>query len=204
MKINSITLSLKKPFLLKDKTLLFSFAALLIGLISGVISYYFTANETYNALLELFVSFNTVFSKKTIMEIFSGIVLSGLPYFTVMFILGGSIFGKLFCLPISAVKAMGIGTLTSYFYCTLGLKGLEYCLLVFFPGKCILLFGMLLLTKNCIEMSSEIIYNEKSSIAQKIKLYCIKGSLLFVIFIFSWFIDFLTVNIFSDLFAFNL
>lgn len=200
MKFNSKILSLKTLSFQKNKNLILAFFSVLFGLILGIVAYIVSTNSEINKVFELFAVFNTDFSDKNNLEIFSGFVISGLPYVISMFIVGGSIFGKVLCLIFTSVKTMGLSIITSYLYCNAGLKGLEYALLVFFPGKTILIFSMLFLTVITMQMSQEIIYEDKKALSQKIKVYIFKFSVTFILFLLSWIIDLFCHNLFSDLF----
>ena len=200
MKFNSRVLSLKNMNILKNKNLIAAFFSVFSGLILGVVAF-ITISETESIdLLNLLVKFNTDFSDKSKLELFCGIALSGLPYYFAMLIVGGSIFGRLLCEIFTSVKAMGISIVASFLYANMGLKGLEYALLVFFPGKVILIFALLFITATSIEMSKSITVKDKTDLSLAIKGYIIKYAVILLLFILSWGIDFLCNIIFSDLF----
>lgn len=202
MKQNSLIIFSGNLFDFKDHRLLFSFLSIASGLVFGVVVYIVSSALIENELYNLFIDFNILFSGKTYLEIFSGFTLSGLIYFFSMFIVGGSIFGKLLCSIITFVKAMGISLVTSYLYCNFGLKGFEYALLVFFPGKVALLFAMLFMTKICFECSALLTSgNELNSV--KIKNYCLKTIVVFIFLLVSWTVDLLCIVVFSGLFDFS-
>lgn len=200
MKHGIFTLSLRKSILIKDKDLLISFIFLAFGLVSGVIIFHLSRESISAEVRTMFLNFNNTFVKLPHSEIFAGIMSEGLLYFIVMYILGGSIFGKYLCPVLSAVKIAGISIVTSFLYASFGLKGFEYALLVVFPGKVIFLFAVLIMTKICIAYSRGVLCCDKSDFSFSLKSYCIKSSAVFVIFIFSWIVDFLCIIIFSDLF----
>ena len=202
MKSSGAVLSLKR-MTIKDKGLLAAFISSLTGIISGTLIYtFFLINE--NPIFDVFHSFYTDFKDKTDIEAFSGIVVVILLYFFVLFISGSSFMGKYLCVSATFFKAVGIGALISFLYSEYGLKGLEYVLLVFFPGKCILLFAAILMTKNSFDMSNTVKngMSEKGSIASFVKMYYVKSLLSLIIFIVSATADFLLIKIFSDLFDF--
>lgn len=199
---NSFIISSAKLSDLKNNRLIFSFLSIASGLIFGVVSYIFSSSLIESELYKLFVDFHLLFSDKTNLEIFSGFALSGLAYFFLMFVVGGSIFGKLLCSFITFIKAVGISLVTTYLYCDYGLKGFEYALLVFFPGKIILLFAMLFMTKTCIE-SSVLLTNVSEMNSVKIKNYCLKMIVVFIFLLISWMVDMLCIIIFSGLFSFS-
>lgn len=201
-KNNRLLISLNKSALLNDRGLLFSFIAILFGLIFGTVLTVFFENGIKNEILSLFVSFNTEIADKSKMELFSGIILSGLLYFGAMFISGGNIFGKELSLIITAVKASGITAVIAFLYSQYALKGLEYCLLIFLPGKLIFMFGMLFMTKCCFDFSKKLRCNS-NEVIKDTKLFSLKSSISFLIFMLSWTVDFLAIIVFSGLFDFK-
>ena len=197
MGFNSTVFSFKSNVLFKNKNLLISFFSVLIGLLTGLAAYGLTITVFPEVAAEFFtMSFDICSKTKT--ELFSAFILKGLPYCIIMFILGGSIFGKL-CTIITVVKTMGISLVASYLYCNLGLQGVVYALLVFFPGKIVLIFSLLLATKSGLEMSEYIINCDKTTIIKQIKSYSIAHIVILVISFFSWFIDFICFVVFSGL-----
>lgn len=205
MKISSRILSLKKINFLKDKHQLWSFISVIAGLVFGIIVSIFSNNEFNTTLQDLFITYSSDFSNKSNLEVFSGIILLGIPYYIVMFILGGSFFGKFLCAPVTALKAAGLSAIASCIYKSYALKGLEYLLLIFFPGKVVLIFSMLIFTKITMDMSQEINCireSEFQSIKNQRKIYYIKSLFILLIFILSWTIDFSCMKIFSKLFEF--
>ena len=100
---------------------------------------------------------------------------------------------------------MGISALISYLYVQYGIKGLEYVLLVFFPGKCIFLSAAVIMTKNSFDMSC-IVKNgiaEKGSSTPISKVYYFKSLIFSMLFALSALVDFSALKIFSGLFDFT-
>jgi len=100
----------------EKKGIIASFVSILIGIILGSCIYNSPDFSLKNKLLSLFVSFNTEITDKTHIEIFSGLVLSGLIYYVLMFFCGGNIFGKELSLLVTSIKASGIGALIAFLY----------------------------------------------------------------------------------------
>ena len=189
----------------KDKTLAYSFCSVLIGLISGAIIICFSPTTLKAETADLFVSFFTDFTDKNKLEIFSGLALEGLIYFGALFVAGSNIFGKEMTLFITALKASGITAIISVLYSDYTLKGLEYTLLVFLPGKVILFFAMLFMTKFCFEFARDL-RKGKGNIKETksiTNVYIAKSLIALLFMLISWLIDFFTIIIFSSLFDFN-
>ena len=204
MKVNAVVFSMKR-FLIKDKGLLSAFITIFIGILVGVFIYAFLLNDKENILFDLFVSFNTDYISKSDIEILSGIALNVLIYYLILFFSGTSFLGRYICLTATFVKVIGISALISYLYVQYGLKGLEYVLLIFFPGKTILLFAAVIMTKNSYDMCS-IVNNgagEKGSTASIKKIYYLKSLIFSILFALSALIDYVSLKIFSGLFDFS-
>ncbi len=204
MKINAVVFSVKS-LLIKDKGLLSAFVTIFAGILVGVLTYAFALNNSKIELFELFVSFNTEYINKTNIEIFSGIALNVLIYYFVLFLSGTSFLGRYICMTASFVKVAGISALISYLYVQYGLKGLEYVLLVFFPGKCILISAAVIMTKTSYDMSCIVKSGttEKGSTAPIKKIYYFKSLIFGMLFVLSATVDFLSLKIFSGLFDFS-
>ena len=201
-KIQAFFYSLK---LTENRGLVLAFTAIFSGLIFGAVITCFTENSLCNEIISLFLSFFTDFTDKSKMEAFSGIVLSGLTYFAALFISGSNIFGREILLIFTFIKAAGLTSIISALYCEYALRGFEYCILVFLPGKILMLFAMLFITKNCFDFSSKLrkgLQNEKEAVILK-KAFTIKALASLIIMMLSWIIDFLCLLIFSGLFSFK-
>lgn len=200
MRINSVVLSFKNKIVFKDKNIIISFMSIFFGLIFGVIIYIISYESDLSELFELMTGFRTDFADKNPLEIFSGFALSGLPYYIAMFVVGGSIFGKGLGVIMTTLKAMGLSVITSFLYCNMGLRGLEYALLIFFPGKTVFIFSLLLTTVTTMEMSDSITECNKSDLTRNIKSYIIKFVIILLLLLLSWTIDCICYSVFSDLF----
>lgn len=188
----------------KDKALLYAFAAVTVGFISGAAVTNIASSVTGEAA-DLFVSFFTDFSDKSRLEIFSGLALEGIIYFLALFIAGSNIFGKELTLLLTALKASGITAIISVLYSNYGLKGLEYTLLVFLPGKTVLFFTMLFMTKFCYEFSADL-RREKACLKETkavTGVFAVKSIIALLIMLLSWLTDFLCITVFSGLFSFT-
>ena len=205
MKVSAAVISLKR-FVVKDKGLLWAFVAIFAGIISGSLLYALILHSGNNGIFQLFITFNIDFINKSELEIFSGITLNVLLYFMALFISGCCFNGKPLCVFITFIKMLGIGATVTYLYAQYELKGLEYVLLVFFPGKILLLFSSMLMTKSCFEMSSLVKngISEKGSGASVIKLYYLKSLIYMLVFMLSAATDYIAIKIFSGLFDFDL
>ncbi len=189
----------------KSPYLLLAFCSLLFGLIAGVAVYYFCDELISDTLPKYFLSFSTEFNYKSKPEILSGLAVYNLIYFFALLVLSTSALGAPIILFISFIKSAGLTLVVSHIYAVYALKGIEYCLLVFLPGKAVLLFAMLLYTQLCCKTSTKIasVIRGNYSDDKNIKPYIARVIIVILLFMFSTLMDFLTIISFSSLFAFG-
>ena len=205
MKINAV---ISKPSInvnYANKTAILSAVIIALGIICGTIIFLVSDSTVAETLFEYFISFTTDFTNKNKPEILSGLILSHIPYFIVMIILGVSIVGVYLVPVITLIKSIGIGMLITYIYQTFMLKGIEYCLLVLFPGKFIMLFAMILLSQNCLITSNNIRLSAHGNKDRVVELdkYILRTVFIAMIILVSSTVDFITIISFSSLFDFT-
>lgn len=182
-----------------------SFFVIAAGLVSGSLIYLFTSETLGGSIWNIFVGFFTDFSSKSNPEIISGLILSELPYFIVMFVLGFSVIGYPLVLILSFIKSMGPTFLFAYLYSSFGLKGAEYVFLVHSIGKIVMLLGVMMMTQSCFTMSMTLknqLTDNNKDCKNELKKYIIRSLVIFGIFLLSSLINFLTITSFSSLFSF--
>lgn len=209
MKINAVITtnklkSTKKAFS-ENSAILSSFLSVCFGIVAGCILNIINTDTVFESIQEYFVNFATQFSYKAKAEIFSGLLISNIPYFILMLILGASTIGSFTVYVISFFKSAGIGAVATYLYSTYSLRGIEYCLLVFFPAKILLIFGILLLTTSCYANSKNIVLLIKNSAENKIEMnkYFLRSFFIYLVFVISSIVEFIAITSFSSLFSFN-
>ncbi len=187
------------------KSAILSSLVIVAGLVAGSVIYLLCSEDFTNNLFDYLISFATDFSNKNKPEILSGLVLQNLIYYIAMLIFGTSVIGTPAVLFISFIKAVGLSFLTTYIYGVFALKGIEYCLLVVFPGKFFLLFAMVLLTQNCYCTSTEIIKSLRGNDSRGVnfKKFLVRSLLILLILLIASTIDFLMIISFSSLFDFS-
>ena len=205
MKINAVISKLSINVNYANKTAILSAVIIALGIISGTIIFLVSDDTVAETLFEYFISFTTDFTNKNKPEILSGLILSHIPYFVVMEILGVSVVGIYLIPMITFIKSVGIGMLVTYIYQMFTLKGIEYCLLVLFPGKFILIFAMILLAQNCLITSDNIRLSAHGNKDRVVELnkYILRTIFIAMIIIVSSIIDFITIISFSSLFDFT-
>lgn len=184
------------------KSAILSSLVIVAGLVAGSVIYLLCSEDFTNNLFDYLISFATDFSNKNKPEIYSGLVLQNLIYYILMLIFGTSVIGTPAVFLISFIKTIGLSFLTTYLYDTFALKGIEYCLLIIFPGKFFLIFAMVLLTQNCYCTSTDIMKSMKikDSRGVNFKKFTARSLLILLILIASSIIDFIMIISFSSLF----
>ena len=204
MKVSAI---IKKPGknAIENKSAIFASLVIIIGIISGVLLYVFNKTEISVKLSESFIKYAAEFSQKNKPEIFSGLIGYDLIFLLVMTILGTCAFGTPALICLSIVSSMGLSMLTAFIYDNFALKGIEYCLMVFLPGKFFLILALILLTQNCVVTSKSIIdsLNSKADRVVDFRKYSLRVLVIAVIIFLSAIVDFITLTGFSSLFDFG-
>lgn len=175
------------------------------GIVAGCIMYLFFEENIRGELWEFFLNFTTEFYGKTKIEILSGLLLANMPYLIFMYFSGTNLNGYALSLIFTFIKSFGLGLLVSYIFCAYALKGIEFCLLILFPGKIVFIFAMVLLTENCFNTSYSIYRTVKEKNSSEIDTvrYNLRTALISVLVIISSFIDFIMIICFSSLFNFS-
>ena len=206
MKIRAVisTDIIKSGGFIKHKLQLLNPALLALALVSGTVLYVVSRDYLTGEIWECFTGFFLDFSSKTKLEVFSGMLLSHLPYLVLTIVFGTCSMGYILVITAAFVKIMGIGMIATYLYSSFGLQGIEYALLIFFPGKFLMIFSMLYLMDICTTNSLYIksLTKGESIIKNSSNLYTVRTVTAVIVFTFSLLIDcFLAVS-FSSLFSF--
>lgn len=175
-----------------------------VGIISGCIVYLLFGEIIKGELWNFFIRFTIEFTGKTKVEILTGLLLSNVPYLVLMYLFGTNLRGTYLAFALSFFKSFGLGLISTYIYCAYSLKGIEYCLLIFFPGKVIQIFSMLLLTENCHNMSLNLsnVVKEKNDSHIDLMRYELRNIFISALFTLSCIVDFIMIICFSTLFEF--
>ena len=198
--VNNIKTNLSAVDFKADKGLIFSFISICTGLISGAVITEFFNNQVKEDALAVFLSFFTEITDKSKAEIFSGIATEGLIYFLALFICGSNVFGKELSLFFTAVKSAGISSIITALYSQYGLRGFEYCLLVFMPGKSFFLFSMLYMTKCSYVFSKSLRSGLNGNTLKSEKnIFAVKSAVALTLMLISWTADFLNLIFFNSL-----
>lgn len=204
MKVSAV---INKPKLKLDstnKSALISALVIFVGVVVGIALYSALSENLKYELNDHFINYLSTFSQKNKPELISGLIFQNIIYFVLMLIFSVCLYGTLAIFMISSLKAVGLGILTTHIYCKFALKGIEYCLLVLFPGKFILILAMLLLTQNCYVNSNSILRvmrNQEDRVVD-MKKFSLRSAVIFLLLLISSTVDFISAVSFSQLFEF--
>lgn len=189
----------------KQPGIIVVFIVLTLGLICGCVVYTVSDDSLFSSLGKYFISFTTDFSNKNKPEIFSGLLLSDIPYFFVMTVLGLSALGYIPGLVFSFIKCAGIGAVSTHLYITYSLKGIEYCILMLFPSYAVLIFAVMILTHSCYVTSIKInnLIRSKDEPDIEIRKYLLRSVLIYSMFFTATLVRFFAIISFSSLFTFS-
>lgn len=174
------------------------------AIISGTVLYILSENYLSDGIKESFNSFYSEFACGTKTEVFTGLFLSNLPFVVFAVILGSSSTGYLIIPIIGFIKIIGLGVVNTYLYSSFGLKGLEYSLLIFTPGKFLLIFSVIFLMQSCIDNSIKIksVLKGESKTESYRTYYTVRIVFAAVMMLLSSLIDCILAVSFSKLFSF--
>lgn len=194
MKIISI-----KSLNIKDKNLIWSFAVILLGIIFGIFLYICSKTFLDVKLNDLFINFSENIAINNFLEKLHIIILGNIILFLCLIICGGSLFGRWLCPLLIIFKVSGISIIICHLYSTYGLTGLEYVLLVFFPGKILLIYALLFMCKSSISMSEKIRQTANNNYTREIKTYYLKCIYTLLLVLLSSLTDCICINLFSGI-----
>lgn len=188
----------------KQPGMIVVFVCLTLGIVCGCIVYTVADNNLFSPLGKYFLSFATDFSNKNKPEIFSGLIISDLPYFIAMLVFGLSALGYIPVLLISFFKCAGIGAVATYLYTTYSLEGIEYCILILFPSYAVMVLAIMMLTHSCYVTGMKInkLIRNKDESDIELQKYFLRSGLIYCIFVVASVIRFVTIISFSSLFSF--
>lgn len=206
MKISAVISkrSIKSDDSFRERKNLKIFLVSAFALISGTTIYMLCENYLSSEIYESFNVFNTEFSLKTKTEIFTGLFISNLTFVIVTVILGSSSAGYLLILITGYIRIIGIGVVNTFLYSSFGLKGLEYSLLIFSPGKFLMLFSVILLMQTCIDNSLKIksVLKGESRTESQRTYYILRIAIAVIIMLLSSLVDCVLAAGFTNLFSF--
>lgn len=174
---------------------------LCISTVFGVLFYKLCNSLFDEELNSLFNNYTNIFINKSKPEILSGLLLGNAVYFILMLLFSTSVIGSAFIYSVSALKITGLGVVVAYLYGQFGLKGIEYCALVIFPGKFFMILSMIILIDSCIYICKNI-RKKQAEYTDILKNQIIRVMLVLMFMALSLVLDYITLTVFSDLFQF--
>ncbi len=206
MKISAVISKdiIKRSDIARNKLNFTVFIVIALALLSGTVLFVLSDKSLTEEISNSFFGFYSDFSSKSKAEIFTGILSAHIPYVILMIIFGKSSVGYTVIPVLSFTKIIGIGFLNTYLYSAFGLKGVEYSLLVFIPGKFLMLFSVIFLMQCCMENSLNMknIVKGESRTENISGFYGARITVAVIILTLSSLIDCILTVSFSSLFSF--
>lgn len=128
---------------------------------------------------------------------------SSILFLLVIFLSGFSSIGQVTPFIVLFVKGLGLGSSVSYFYITYGFKGIGYVLVIVLPVTIIVLFSLILSSKEAIKLSNllfKTFLGNNLVTLKTIKLYIIKNIVILVFLLFSAILDSILSVLFANMF----
>ena len=202
MKINA---ALVKKQTLKpkatDKSVVLAFLSVAVGIVAGGVLFTLNQELCANEISGVFARFTESFSTRSDADVMLTMLFTRLIYFAVILVSGTSIAGTGIALIYTVINFSSLSMIASYLYSAHNLQGLEYCLLVFYPGKILYILSSLLVLKNALEYCDTLTHKPIDAINSK-KRYIGTGAVIFAIYTSGIIIDFILIKMFSSLFSF--
>lgn len=202
MKINAIYLSNRKKSSMNIELLVVCSVTIFAIVTGSLVSFY---SDVGDEIKNILLNHITESLNKNVINIFMMYFSQNAIYLIITFIFGSSLYGKIPTLFLAFSKISGISSIVSILIRAYALKGLEYCLLVFFPGKIFFIFTIILSSVNSLKAAEMINRVNKKDVSAEfnsnlyIKQFAVSGIILFA----SALTDTLTLKLFLPLFDFN-
>lgn len=202
MKVRALYFSNKKSLNLNIELFIVGFISVFAIMTGTAVAYFSNTGEN---IIRLFLSFVFESANNSYIKIFLIIFSEHIIYLITCLICGTSLYGKIPIIFITFFNITGISSIITVLIKNYFLKGLEYCLLVFFPGKIILIFTLIFTSVSCIKASEDInkINKKEESAEFSDKLYLKRVTLSCIMLVISALIDSLTLKLFLPLFDFQ-
>lgn len=184
-----------------NRGLLLTLSSLLTGILFGIVVYIFNENDLKHKINDILSAHYHEFTDSTTIKAFITFSTSGILFFIIMLIGGSGIFGRISTTVLIIYKTAGLSAFITHMYSSYGIDGLKYILLVFFPGKVILMFSLIYIADSCYKITEYLNNNSKLSfhnLKTSKKIYCFNFLLALAVIATSWLIDSICTNLFSD------
>lgn len=182
--------------------LFLSFIIMLLGITTGVILCSLGSFSFSGKAAQFILNFASDFSNKTFFEVFSGMMLTFVPYCFFVFVFALGVLGSFPILAANFIQAFILSCTVTQIIKSNALRGLEYFLLMMLAGKTIFLFSMLLMSETAIKSTHQIkgIVQKESGEKFNTGLFLKKIGFIILLFVLSAFVECCCVKIFSSLF----
>lgn len=202
MKVNAVYFRNKSSLNL-NKEIIITVSLVIIAIITGtVVSYLSDTGDEINKLLLTHIS---ACKNSSLIKIFSAIAAENIMFLVVCFVSGSSFYGKMPIYILCFFKVTGISAVSGTLIKAYLLKGLEYCLLIFMPGKILLIFAIVYTSVNCLKSSDWINKTRLNTVSEEFSSQTYIKQILFsgTFLITSAFLDSFMLKMFLPLFDFT-
>lgn len=178
-------------------------ALIVLAIITGTMAVYLS--EAGSEIKIIFLDFISESLGNSYIRTLPLQITVNLSYVFICFVSGTSIYGRFLIYLLCYYKMVGIASIASTLIKSYLLKGLEYCLLIFIPGKLLLVFGIILITVNSLKVSKALCDLHKEGIALATydkSIYLKQIAFSCLIILLSSIIDTILPEIFLPLFEF--
>lgn len=182
-----------------QRELLFIVISVSIGIFLGSVIYMNADELIIEQINELFLIFNQKFSETKPLTILSGLISEHLTYLLTIILFSTSILATPAIHIATVIKSSGIGFFSAYLYCNFALKGLEYCLLIFYPSMVI--FIVFMLTASKASLSYNKVIKQGSAFVTKTAIINLMITVSFLLL--SCLVESVLIISFSSLFSFQ-
>ena len=192
----------------QNKTFVMLSIFFLFGIFIGAISSEnFTAN-TLEKVNNLFL--NNIHARETapILYIFITSLSASFLFILTAFFMGLSMWGCVLAPAVPLIRGFCLGISQNYIYCTYGLKGIGFQLVILLPGLFISSLAILLMAREAIRLShnfsSFMLFGEREPFGKKndIQVYLLRTGLVLAISIFASVVDIVLNTLFLRFFHF--
>lgn len=202
----------KKIFILnlfrQNKTFVLLSVIFLFGIFIGAISGENIDNKTFENINKLFLSNIEARGTNSFLYIFVSSLSSSFIFILLAFFMGLSMWGCILLPILPFFKGFCLGISQNYLYCSYGIKGLGFQLLVLLPGIFISVIALLLMSREAMRLSHNfstfMLFGTREPFGRRddIKMYLLRTGCVLIISVFASIIDTVFNMLFLNIFHF--
>ncbi len=206
MKINAVISSelrrKKKSLDNYQKYPIKAFLLLIAAVISGVAVYIIFNDSLRESINSVFINHNEYLKKNNGKDILISLILSSAIYIVILLVFSTNVLGMPYIYTLSFLKIQAIAVIISHLYLNYGINGIEYSIIVFLPGKALLIVTTLILIDFSDNVIGRIRERDNSINSFDIKKISVLLIIVLLLAALSVMLDYLSLRFLSDLFSF--